>query len=248
MRWALLTPYLSEGAERQAHRERVNELKHRTGVKHHVVRECTVIDQARCALAELGLEGPAENFLWLDGDICFEVSQIVEFVERAAASSSHVVGALYTHKRRGSREIANQFHSSVREVLAYAPGYYPTLKVGFGCVVVKREAFERLNLPFVHSPFFAEPLRPFFLPMVSDGVYLQEDYAFSRRVLDAGMQISTDAEPRLFHEGRFFFGLEDAIAKPESRQHVLIQLPPPPACEFDPSTVDRQSSDEFAKG
>jgi hypothetical protein len=248
MRWALLTPYFSEGWEKQAHKECVNELKRREGVPHHVVRGCMVIDQARAALAELGLEGPAEIFLWADGDIVFDVRQVVEFVERAFASSSSVVGALYAHKRRGSAAVASQFAPVVRELLAYAPGYVPTVGVGFGLVATKREAFERLHLPFVRSPFFVDPIRPFFLPMVRDGVYLQEDYAFTRRVLDVGLEVSTDTEPRLLHEGAFFYGLEDALSPPTSARNVLIRLPAPSPLELDSGPMDRETPHDLEKG
>lgn len=227
MEWCILTPYRDESAERRAHRGCLAEFKRRSGVPHHSVRHSSVIDQARCALAEMALATDCAGFLWIDGDISFDLSEVVPFVQRAMASDSAIVGGIYAHKKRGSGQLACQFGAGVRKVLAYERGYYPAVGVAFGWAFTKRSAFERLGLEKVNSPFFP-PLRPFFLPAIHGGRYLQEDYAFTRRVLDAGMTCSIDAEPRLLHEGPYWYGIEDALAASERPAHVLITLPTPP--------------------
>jgi hypothetical protein len=101
---------------------------------------------------------------------------------------------------------------------------------------VRREAYEairdRLNLPLCNTRF-GRGMWPFFQPAAVPEIevhtdsatgaiahttvhrYLTEDFAFCHRARAAGFQIMADTSVRLWRQGPYGFGWEDAGSDPE---------------------------------
>ncbi|MEO8270962.1 MAG: hypothetical protein ABI557_14660, partial [Aureliella sp.] len=90
----------------------------------------------------------------------------------------------------------------------YAPG---------GMLLIRRPAYEMVaeacQLPHCTTNE-AFGMIPFFMPMIiqegSQSIYLCEDFAFSRRLRDVGIDIWIDMQIRLYHLGSYPYSWEDA--------------------------------------
>ena len=111
----------------------------------------------------------------------------------------------------------------------YAPG---------GMLLVRRKAYEivaqscQLAHCTTNEPF---GMIPFFMPMIiqegDQSIYLCEDFGFSRRLRDAGLDIWVDMQMRLYHLGSYPYSWEDAGKAVERyfSYHFVLQEKPRPA-------------------
>jgi hypothetical protein len=174
----------------------------------------TCIDIARAILATQGLETGADVLLWIDSDILFDVSAVLSVSRWCVEGPYAILGAAYSARSRGNG-LAVSFPADTKSVQFYVPGLYPAHAVGMGFTAVRAEVFATLAKGMekvgVGNPKADIKVWPFFLPMVVDGSYLAEDWAFCYRAVDAGFKIGVDTEPRILHKGSHKFTIEDGV-------------------------------------
>jgi len=178
----------------------------------------SAIDVARNRLASEALHEGAESILFIDADIGFDPLDAL----RLLARPEPVVSGVYAKKSR--REFASIFAEGVEEVVfgAHAFGLYPLKYAATGFLRIKaavlRRMVEKLDLPHCNT-HWGRGEWPFFQPSVvpqGEGRrhYLGEDWAFSDRLARIGVTPMADTSIRLWHDGRYAFGWEDAGAEP----------------------------------
>lgn len=169
--------------------------------------------------------------LWIDSDIVFEPDEVDLLRSRTMddirTAGNHptangdglplVVSGVYSKK--GLRELAIQMLSTEGETLTFGKGapFRKAIYAPGGMLLVRRQAYERVatacRLPHCTT---SEPFGvvPFFMPMIiqegSQFIYLCEDFAFSRRLRDADIDIWIDMQMRLYHLGNYPYSWEDA--------------------------------------
>ena len=212
---------------------------------------CSAIDFARSRLATQALSEGFEETLWIDADIVFDPYEVDRLRRRTFADiqaaggnpleNQHenplVVTGVYAKK--GMRELALQFVVSPGETLQFgvdAP-FRKAIYAPGGMLLVRRRAYElvaktgRLPRCTTNESF---GMIPFFMPMIIQegdrSTYLCEDFAFSRRLRDAGLDIWVDMQMRLYHLGNYPYSWEDAgkaVERFHSYRFVLQAKPSP---------------------
>ena len=231
---------------------------------------CSAIDFARSRLATQALSQGFAETLWIDSDIVFDPDDVdrmrsATFSDIRAAGGTGaddstpaegqplIVTAVYAKK--GLRELALQLYASQGETLQFgveAP-FRKAIYAPGGMLLVRHKAYERIaqkcELPHCTSndPF---GVIPFFMPMIikegDQSIYLCEDFAFSRRARDAGLDIWVDMRMRLYHLGSYPFSWEDAGAPVErflSYRFVFQEKPKPDAAPQQ-SELQTETSEE----
>ena len=206
---------------------------------------CSAIDFARSRLATQAMAQGFAETLWIDSDIVFDPNEVDRLrsatyadirmtgaeVSPEMTGQPHIISGVYVKK--GLRELALQMYAAPGETLRfghkapfrraiYAPG---------GMLLVRRHAYERIlatcGLPhcFTNEPF---GLDPYFMPMIIEEfgkpIYLCEDFSFSRRARDAGLDIWVDMQMRLYHMGTYPYSWEDAGSSTERFQSYRFVL------------------------
>lgn len=219
---------------------------------------CSAIDFARSRLATQAISQGFEETLWIDSDIVFDPGYVDRLrswtladMDPSQASDSTrsqskplVITAVYAKK--GLRELAVQLYNEPNETLqfgedapfrkaVYAPG---------GMLLVRREAYELVaaKTPLPHCTTNESfGLVPYFMPLIfqeaGHSIYLCEDFAFSRRCRDAGLDIWVDMRMRLYHMGTYPFSWEDAGKPVERYASYKFMLQPKP----DPTSTTNSS-------
>lgn len=179
----------------------------------------SLIPRARNDILAAFWAGDWDDLLFVDGDIGFRPQNAWRLLE----SEHDVCAAPYPLKRidwdavslMGSAEDARA--AAVDTVVNYMPGavvgvdgFAPVLDAGTGFMRVSRDAVELMLGAYPDLVYEAEGggwRSALFDPMVRDGRYLSEDYAFCRRWQDIGFPVMVDvAGPALQHRGLFTFG------------------------------------------
>lgn len=170
----------------------------------------------------------ADVLLFIDADILFEV-QAADAVVALAAQIPAVVGAIYSSKRPGGSAIVQHVPGSKHLPCFTGGEVRSVLSVGMGLTAIHRSVFERTparNLvvksmggPLCRARMWFATTDPTWDEVESD------DYAFCRRVREAGMQIYADSRQRVSHIGLYRYRLED-IARPLVTAETLL-LPAP---------------------
>lgn len=141
------------------------------------------------------------------------------------------------YAKKGLRELAVQLFATQGETLLFgheAP-FRKAMYAPGGMLLVRREAYERVGRYFLLPHCTTNEsfgMIPYFMPsIIQEGeksIYLCEDFAFSRRVRDAGLDIWVDMRMRLYHIGSYPFSWEDAGTATErfrSYRFVLQEKP-----------------------
>jgi hypothetical protein len=166
------------------------------------------IDIARSVMASDALAEGYQELMWIDSDVLFDPND----VERLRASKREIICGIYTKK--GLPELACRFLPSTQQVQLGAGGGEIEIEyAGTGFLYTRRSVYEtltnnRVAVPEVKTPG-GKSCWPFFLPMVENGSYLGEDFAFCSRVREAGYRIYADTTIRLLHIGRYAYGWEE---------------------------------------
>jgi hypothetical protein len=207
-------------------RKTVDTVRHVWGVRTFELTGESDIAQARSALASRWLSETTtgvggEWSLWLDDDIVVAHGDLSDFIYRSIDSSRDIVAGLYAGKSPASGLVTSRFLSSPVHV-GKIGGLVDIAACGFGCVLVRRTAFERVaqSMPLVRysrSEWGDVYGRPYFLGMVvrdqedpdGPGIHLGEDFAFCYRARAAGCRIAADTQLRVGHQGEYIYYLED---------------------------------------
>lgn len=165
--------------------------------------ESTGIDSARIVLLEQALRSSADVFVFIDSDVIF-------------TSNDYARIALRTHKNlcvvSGDYALKNGSGASAHVIASVHPvgDLLRAERLGMGFTAISRPAalavtagLEKVWMPMAIGE--AMLCAPAFLPMVHDGRYLKEDYAFCQRALDAGVGLFVDPAVRPIHVGESGF-------------------------------------------
>lgn len=162
------------------------------------------IAQARSVLAARALAGDfgaCDAVLWLDSDQTLSVAGATQLLSHGL----DMVTAVAPH-RQLDRLLLDPL-TAPEEVVLGAPGLLELRACGFGSVVTTRAALEGVAA-------IAEGTRhgwpASFLPLVVEGEYLAEDYAFCHRARAAGFRIFADLSVESGHVGRTLRTWKDA--------------------------------------
>lgn len=161
----------------------------------------SLISRGRCIIAHKFLQTDYDYLMCIDSDIVFNNDAISQLI----AHDVLVVGANYRHKTEIAERWAgiaeNRFSNLCKAK------YLPT-----GFMLLKREAFTQLiefkeknptfNMDYFNSSEFKH-VWGFYIPYIDkDQVYLSEDWAFTKRLIDAGVVPYMDNLISLGHIGK----------------------------------------------
>jgi hypothetical protein len=195
----------------------------RRGVPVYRQPGCSAIDLARNQLASCALLDGKESILFIDSDIWFDPDQALYLLNRPEP----VVAGLYSQKRHNHR-LNVQFIEAPDFIDVGQGGRdYEVEGVGAGFLRVATRVLQGMIdwLGMPSTDYAGAKLWPFFLPQMVevDGRwrYECEDYAFCRRVRQAGFPIILDTRIRLYHLGVYPFGWEDSLIEPVKRRDEM---------------------------
>lgn len=184
---------------------------------------CSAIEFARCVMASDALLAGMESILFIDSDMLFWPPDVQYIFDRPEP----VIGGLYAQKRYNYMNAI--LGDGVKDIHVGRDGQdYPAEAVGAGFLRIKcsvlRTMIDMLSLPCCTA--HGGVMWPFFMSFCvcddGDWSFLGEDYAFCRRCKDVGIPVIVDARIRLFHIGRFLWGLEHAGMKDPGRVASLV--------------------------
>lgn len=154
----------------------------------------SAIDQGRNVMAQTALDKGYQELMWIDSDVGFQTSDL----NRLRKSNLPIAAGVYGLKD-GSGRPAAEFYGPVTSY-----NLTEAKAVGAGFLYTKREVYEKIQtLPGmgkVNGRFTS--YHPYFLPMIKDGFYNGEDFAFCERAKQAGYKIMVDPAIKLKHYGR----------------------------------------------
>jgi hypothetical protein len=195
------------------------------GIPHVYVEAPHCLDMARSYLVENAIEKTdAEVFLWIDGDIIFEIADVFAITNHLLHSEYDILGAAYSTKMPGGKVVGN-FKEHIKSVEFFREGLYSADMVGTGFCAVRRSVFQKISDFYGMKKvpcrmFLNAEIRPFFAHIVDEAGYWPEDFSFCKRAVAAGCKIGIDALPRIYHSGNYWYGLED-ISNPVERCQAL---------------------------
>lgn len=177
---------------------------------------------------------PADVFVFIDSDISFSPADYERLVA-SCLETRGVVAVPYATKRLDGRQTlsCNIRTADLGERPFYERGgIFPASYVGMGFTAIHREVVDRIvqagNLEKVIFGFAPDrPVYPLFMPMILDGQYLLEDYAFCERARAAGCTVSIETRPRgIRHHGEHGYRVEDlGLVSRHQPDLVLRQQP-----------------------
>ena len=189
-------------------------LMHKCGLdkKHisiHMSYGSNVISQ-RHSLAQEALSTTADFLLWLDSDITFPSDLIDRLLNRKAK----LVGVPYTTRIRPIRSTAFRstmdYNARMNSSGGGTSGLERIAALGFGCVLIHRDVFEKMQSTEYRSKFDkTEP--PWFGVKFENDSVMGEDIYFFEKAADAGFQAYADFElaKSISHIGSKAYTLED---------------------------------------
>ena len=160
------------------------------------------IDAARCFLIEQALANTDKDvFVFIDSDISFEKSDLDKLIDDCEHTNG-IISGVYVLKN-GTNKIVATTKPGIQT--DREDGLIPARWVGMGFCAIHRnslrtiaQGMKRCNLP---HPNGLTELFPFFLPMVYEGTYFGEDYAFCIRANNSKVPIFLDSTILVTHWG-----------------------------------------------
>jgi hypothetical protein len=231
-----LIPYYGPGAHR--HYEALRKAQLRVATTEWIAS----IDVARSMLVEMALARTnAEVLVFIDSDIEFVREDYDRLVESAHQTGGIVGGAYLTRARLdgGQHLVGNPIATGPLKLEFFEHGrLYPATYLGMGFTAIARPVIERMALfhGLEKCEFMLGNLEshgyPLFQPLIHEGRYLLEDYAFCHRAKEAGIPIHLDTRPVLVHHGMHGYRMSDLGLRSghtpdfEMRAGGITRLPP----------------------
>lgn len=161
------------------------------------------IDQARCYLIEQALsETDKDVFVFVDSDISF-TKEDLELLVDDCLKTECVVSGIYVLKNGSGTIVANSWEN-VPE-LVRPDGLIPVKAVGMGFCAIHRNTILKMgryeDRVKLMRPNGMTEVYPFFMPMIYDGLYHGEDYAFCVRAKRESIPILLDHRILVTHWG-----------------------------------------------
>ena len=146
-------------------------------------QQCSLVTAARNNLVRMALKFDPQptHIMWVDSDVVFPP----ETIERLLGHDKDVVGAFY-NKRVPPYDTVG--HLIGRPHVAKG-GLYQADVMPHGCVLIKREVYEKLP-----QPWYFESFDPSFVTDDDPCGMIGEDVNFSRECVKAGIEMWCDAD------------------------------------------------------
>lgn len=165
----------------------------------------SAIDQGRCAIAQEALDNGYEHLVWIDADVAFWPYDIEKIINHKLP----FVSAPYTVK--GWPSLTTEFVDKKVE-LGEKGGLYEINYGATGFMYTHRSVYEKmakeLKMEKVKIWGGQYNVYPYFYPMLIDGEYLGEDFAFCRRLRQIGIKLYCDTTIRLAHIGKYSYSYD----------------------------------------
>ena len=182
----------------------------------------SAIDQGRCVLAQEALDAGFEHLVWIDADVAFWPYD----VEKLVKQNLPFVSAPYSVK--GWPKLTTEFVDKNIK-LGDGGGLYEINYAATGFIYTHRSIYEK-----VAKEFKMEKVKiwggqynvyPFFYPILVNGEYLGEDFAFCYRLRQVGIKLYCDTRIRLAHIGKYSYSFDfiDRGPKEEPKTISYIQ-------------------------
>lgn len=165
----------------------------------------SAIDQGRCAIAQEALDAGFEYLFWIDADVAFFPYDVCKIL----SLNLPFVTAPYSVK--GWPSLTTEFIDK-DIILGEKGGLYPIKYGATGFMCTHRSVYEgiaeKLNLNKVKIWGGQHIAYPFFFPIIENGEYLGEDFAFCKRAKEAGFDLLCDTRIRLSHVGKYSYSFQ----------------------------------------
>lgn len=162
----------------------------------------SAIDQGRCVLAQQALDQGFEHLFWIDADVCFWQYDIDKVIQLGLP----FVSAPYSVK--GWPALTTEFVDK-NIILGETGGLYEVKFAATGFMYTHRSVYQKIidkyNMQRVKIWGGQYEVYPFFLPLLFNGEYLGEDFAFCHRLRDAGVKLYCDTRIQLAHIGKYSY-------------------------------------------
>ncbi len=195
MKIAILTPYI--GNADFEHIAAVEKLPR--DIVRIRIANCSLLDQARSALATMALSVNPDVIVWIDSDVVFDEVALRMLVQRVTPISPIVSGAYVTKDEK--QAIVGFLGGNFPPM----PGLLSAMRVGFGFLAMLPSVLETIgaSMPTLRlTGVGGFESKPYFLSTLLDGQYLSEDSSFCVRALDFGIPIYIAPDIRVLHNGR----------------------------------------------
>lgn len=224
-----LVPYYGAGGGCHAHYESLR--KSQVSVAAH---GRNTVDAARCILVELVLQHtPAEVLVFIDSDISFSRADYNQIVESCAETRSVVAAPYLTKMLDGTQRMTSALLNPEPEFDFYVLGKrYPARCLSMGFTAIHRDVIARVaSYHKMEKVRFGETdivqAYPLFLPMVHEGQYVHEDYAFCIRARQAGVELFLDTRPQgIRHHGDHGYRMEDMLIRSAHQSEFCLKHDP----------------------
>lgn len=183
----------------------------------------SAIDQGRCVMAQEALDDGFEHIVWIDADVAFWPYD----VEKLIKSGLQFASAPYSVK--GWPALTTEFIDN-KVVLGEKGGLYEIKYAATGFMYTHRSVYEAIvakeKMQRVKIWGGQYEVYPYFYPLLINGEYLGEDFAFCHRIRHAGIKLYCDTRIKLAHIGKYSYSfafLENGVSKePKSVSYTKI--------------------------
>ena len=172
-----------------------------------LIRECTLIHDARNEAASIAITKGFDRVLWIDSDMVFEPDLLMRLSSRLDEGKHMVCGIFYRRMVGGGPVIycrqercTDPVHGEYIKPVAYEKDQYPRDKLfqveacGFGAVMT--------DVPLLKAVWDK------YGPPFSYYMNLGEDMSFCYRVRELGCGIWCDSSIKVGHIGQYIYGEE----------------------------------------
>jgi hypothetical protein len=162
----------------------------------------SAIDQGRCAMAQEALDQGFEHLFWIDADVVFWPYDVEKIIKHGL----EFVSAPYSVK--GWPVLTTEFKDKQIK-LGEEGGLYEVNYSATGFMYTHRSVYEKmakeLKMEKVKIWGGQYNVYPYFYPLLVNGEYLGEDFAFCYRLRQVDVKLFCDTTVRLSHIGKYSY-------------------------------------------